>query len=93
MRLVLVGVLLFGFAGTSLVACSAPKSARCKKVCKREARCSESARIKYKVDENECIVSCTSLDRDEEMRRQVSNHIACVEKADNCEQVAACRTR
>ncbi len=49
--------------------------------------------MKYKTDENECIVACTALDRDDELREQVTNHIACVEKADNCEQVAACRTK
>jgi len=94
MRFALVGVLLFGgMLGFGTAGCSAPKSARCKRVCKRESKCSESASAKVKIDESECIVTCTALDRDDELREKVSRHIACVDKADNCEQVASCRTK
>lgn len=91
MRFLLVGVLLFGLAATTT--CSAPRSARCKKVCKREAACAETPGMTYKVDESECVMACTALDRDEERRELVSAHITCVDKAANCEAVAACRTR
>jgi hypothetical protein len=86
----------------AVAACSAPRSARCKKVCEVYDDCTESTEIgavardeldrAVKFDETECVAACAALDRDAEGRLLVDQHIACVERAGtDCKQVLACR--
>ena len=84
MRLLVIAVLLGLFA-----ACAAPRSERCRRICEREAHCTQSQKD-YKFDQNECEAACTSLERDDRGKVSVDNHEKCVEAADQCSAVLEC---
>jgi hypothetical protein len=72
------------------LACSAPRSERCRDICDKEAMCAETLdRADFKFDKRECTEACTALERDDEGRVRVERHAKCVRNAD-CSQVYAC---
>jgi hypothetical protein len=90
MRAALIGVFLLVLA-TMLGACTARGSERCRKVCEREAHCvDEKGATNVSFDEGECESACTSLERDDEGRREVERHAACLSTANNCDAVIEC---
>ena len=87
MRAVLVGaILLWAAAG-----CTEPRSARCKTVCEREAECADSSEgAVYRFEQQECISACAALERDAEGKQFVARHVACVNKAQTCDEMHKC---
>jgi hypothetical protein len=84
MRLLLVAALL--------AACTDPRSAACKEVCKREAECVEETNSKMPFDESECVAACSALERDTAVSAaKVERHIACVKKQASCAAVLECK--
>jgi hypothetical protein len=82
-RVVLIAVLLF--------ACTEPRSARCKEVCKREADCVDTTGSKIPFDEKECIAACAVLEADvADNAAKVQRHIDCVNKQQSCTAVLDC---
>lgn len=89
MRAALIGVLLL--AAFALASCTARGSDRCREVCQREASCVEqSGNENVSFDEGECEAACTSLERDDEGRREVERHAACLSTATACDAVIKC---
>ena len=81
---------LAGLVVALSLACSAPRSERCREICEKEAKCAETVnRADFKFDKRECIAACTALERDEQGRERVGRHAECVKHAD-CSQVYAC---
>ena len=80
-----------------LAACTEPRSAACKEVCKREAECIDSSGIdttggKPPFDEKECIAACAALEHDiEHSAAKVARHIDCVTKQTTCPGVLECK--
>jgi hypothetical protein len=73
------------------VACTAPKSEVCRKVCGRESECVESrSSDEVSFDEGECVAACAALERDTQLRGIVTSHAACVAKATTCLEVLSC---
>jgi hypothetical protein len=88
-RLALVG--LAAALAAVVAACTASKSAVCRKVCGRESECiGASPSGEPSFDEGECIAACAALERDEDTRGLVVSHASCVEKASSCPQVLEC---
>lgn len=79
------------------LACTEPRSAACKEVCKREAECIDSSVIdpsgsKPPFDEKECIAACAALEHDvEHSAAKVQRHIDCVNKQTACPAVLECK--
>lgn len=74
------------------VACTQPRSARCKEVCKREADCVDSTSSKMPFDEKECVAACAVLEADvAENGAKVQNHVDCVNRQQSCSNVLECR--
>ena len=44
-----------------------------------------------KFDQSECVAACSALQRDEDGKKLVADHVACVEKADSCDAVLTCQ--
>jgi hypothetical protein len=76
------------------IACTEPRSAACKEVCKREAECIDATAIASKVpfDEKECIAACAALEHDvEHSAAKVARHIDCVTRQQTCTAVLECK--
>ncbi len=77
-------------------ACTEPRSAACKEVCKREAECIDSVgldtdRSKQPFDEKECIAGCSALEHDvEHSAAKVQRHIECVRQT-ACPALLECK--
>jgi hypothetical protein len=75
-----------------LAACTEPRSAACKEVCRREAECVDSTNSKMPFDEKECIAACAALEGDvADNGAKVKRHIDCVREQDACEAVLECK--
>ena len=90
--------LLFATAiAATLTGCAADRaSADCKNVCRREAQCVEEAAeekptVDARFDQSECVAACSALQRDEDGKKLVADHVACVGKASGCDAVMACQ--
>ncbi len=76
----------------ALAACTEPRSAQCKEVCKREAECIDVTSSKMPFDEKECIAACAALENDAaDNGAKVKRHIECVRSKQACEAVLECR--
>ena len=84
MRAVLLGLLL-------AAACTEPRSAQCKEVCKREAECVEETNAKLAFDEKECVAACAALEHDSDNAAKVKRHADCVHKQQSCAAVLECK--
>ena len=62
------------------VACTQPRSARCKDVCSREADCVASTKSSIPFDEKECVAACAVLEADPDNLAKVEKHAECVAK-------------
>lgn len=75
-----------------LAACTEPRSAACKEVCKREAECIDATASKMPFDEKECVAACAALEHDvADNGAKVQRHIDCVHKQQSCEAVLECK--
>jgi hypothetical protein len=75
-----------------LAACTEPRSAACKEVCKREAECVDSTTSKMPFDEKECVAACAALEHDvADNGAKVQRHIDCVHKQQSCAAVLECK--
>lgn len=75
-----------------LVACTQPRSARCKDVCKREAECVDQTGNKIPFEEKECIAACAVLEADvADNGAKVQNHVDCVARQQSCSGVLDCQ--
>jgi hypothetical protein len=73
-------------------ACTEPRSAACKDVCKREAECIDSTASKLPFDEKECIAACAALEQDvANSAAKVARHIKCVNEQTSCPAVLECK--
>ena len=80
------------FALWMLSACTEPRSAACKEVCKREAECIDATSSKMPFDEKECIAACAALERDvADNGAKVRRHIDCVHAQQTCPAVLECK--
>ncbi len=79
-------------AGLLLAACTEPRSASCKKVCKREAECIEETGSKVPFEEKECVAACAALEQDSaHSGAKVTRHIECVTREKSCAAVLECK--
>jgi hypothetical protein len=62
------------------VACTQPRSARCKDVCSREADCVARTNSPIPFDEKECVAACAVLEADPDNLAKVEKHAECVAK-------------
>jgi hypothetical protein len=89
--------LVIALAGVLASACTEPRSAACKDVCKREAECIDSTGVdsvgnKLPFDEKECIAACAALEHDvEHSAAKVQHHIDCVNRQQACPAVLDCK--
>lgn len=75
-----------------LPACTEPRSAACKEVCKREAECVEETGSKMPFDEKECVAACSALEQDVTVNAaKVARHIECVKRQPSCTAVLECK--
>jgi hypothetical protein len=83
-----VALLLVALAG-----CSGGGSERCTEMCKRETECveeqSKSENLKY--DQDECVSTCVSLERDPQEKLKVDRHYECFKKTSTCAELMECR--
>jgi hypothetical protein len=85
MRSVLIAAVL-------LAACTEPRSATCREVCKREAECVEETGSKMPFDEKECMAACAALEHDAANNAaKVQRHIDCIRKQTSCAAVLECK--
>ncbi len=76
----------------ALGACTEPRSATCRQVCKREAECVEATESKVVFNETECVAACAALENDvADNGARVQRHVDCVGKQSTCEGVLACK--
>jgi len=88
MRSAVLGALLAAL----LAACTEPRSAACREVCKREAECVEETGSKMPFDEKECVAACSALEQDTTINAaKVQRHIDCVKKQPSCAAVLECK--
>ena len=74
-----------------LVACTQPRSTRCKEICKREAECVDQTGSKITFDQNECIAACSVLENDVDNAAKVTRHADCVNRQQqNCSALLEC---
>ena len=72
--------------------CTEPRSAACKEVCNREAKCIEETDSKIPFDEKECIAACAALEQDASTSAaKVQRHRECVMKQESCAAVLECK--
>lgn len=82
-----------GVAGIVVVAwaaCVQPQSARCKRVCAREAECVTILSSAIPFDEKECVAACNTLESDVATISKVQRHAECVASGANCHAVLEC---
>ena len=73
--------------------CPAGESERCRTLCKTVVACVDKLNEDSAViDENECTVTCTSLDRDPEGKTQVDAYAECMSYAADCQAKLACKS-
>lgn len=83
---------LLAVAVALLAACTEPRSAACKDVCKREAECIEETSSKIAFDEKECVAACSALEHDATINAaKVQRHIDCVAQQTACAAVLECK--
>jgi hypothetical protein len=88
MRLAAAGLLA---AALSAPACTERRGTRCETICKRESDCAEKLRRDdIEVDEAECVEKCRQLERDDDGKKAVADHAACVDGAADCNALLAC---
>ncbi len=82
----------------ALSGCATDRASKeCKDVCRSEATCMEEAAdtpegADSKFDQSECVAACSALQRDEDGKKLVAQHVACAEKAkDDCAALLACQ--
>lgn len=76
----------------TLYACTEPRSAACKEVCKREAECVEETGSKMAFDEKECVAACSALEQDVTINAaKVQRHMECVKRHTSCAAVLECK--
>lgn len=76
----------------AVAACTEPRSASCKEVCKREAECIEETGSKIPFEEKECVAACAALEQDSaNSGAKVQRHIDCVKKQTSCAAVLECK--
>lgn len=74
------------------VACTAPKSEVCRKVCARESECVETkSPDEAAFDESECVAACAALEHDPGFKKLVDDHAACVASKKTCPEVLSCK--
>jgi hypothetical protein len=94
---VLRALLLAAALAASLNGCAADRaSADCKNVCRREAQCVEEAADEKpaadaRFDQSECVAACSALQRDEDGKKLVADHVACVNRSSECDAVMKCQ--
>lgn len=71
--------------------CVQPRSERCRRVCQREAECTESTRSATPFDEKECIAACAALEGDRDNLAKVERHADCVASQATCAGVLECK--
>ncbi|MBA3394687.1 MAG: hypothetical protein H0T89_18720 [Deltaproteobacteria bacterium] len=75
-----------------LAACTEPRSAACRDVCKREALCVEETGSTMPFDEKECVAACAALEQDATVNAaKVKRHVDCVHKQQSCAAVLECK--
>jgi hypothetical protein len=85
-------VLRLAVLALALAACTEPRSASCREVCKREAECVEETGSKMPFDEKECVAACSALESDTSVNAaKVQRHIDCVHKQQTCAAVLECK--
>lgn len=73
---------------TLLGSCTEPRSAECRRVCKREAECIEETGTKIPFEEKECVAACAALQQDSaDSGAKVRRHIDCVDARKSCAAV------
>lgn len=73
--------------------CPAGESARCRDLCQTVVACVESLnQDDVVIDETECTITCTSLERDPEGKATVDAYAACVTQANDCPARLACKS-
>ncbi len=76
----------------ALTACTEPRSAACREVCKREAECIEETSSKMPFDEKECVAACSALEQDVSVNAaKVQRHFDCVHRQQTCAAVLECK--
>ena len=71
--------------------CPAGESARCRDLCQTVVTCIESLnQDEVVIDETECTITCTSLERDPEGKAKVDDYAACIRAATDCSAQLAC---
>ena len=84
------GLLALVIALLGATGCPAGESARCRDLCKSVVACVEALnQDKVVIDETECTITCTSLERDPEGKQRVDEYAACVRNAD-CTKRLSC---
>ena len=75
----------------ALVACTQPRSERCKQVCTRESECISATNAQIPFDEKECLAACAVLEADRDNVAKVEHHAACVAQQASCAAVLDCQ--
>ena len=68
------------------LACTQPRSQRCRDVCARQAECRDpkGKELEPSFDEKECVAQCSALETDAETRHIVDERVACFAQPDAC---------
>ena len=72
-------------------ACTEPRSAQCRAICKREQECIEETGVKMPFDEKECVAACAALEHDPDNAAKVRRHADCVHTQQSCAAVLECK--
>ena len=73
-------------------ACTEPRSAQCRAICKREQECIDETGVKMPTyDEKECVAACAALEHDPDNAAKVRRHADCVHKQQACGAVLECK--
>lgn len=70
-----------------LVACTQPRSPRCKQVCARDYECVTQTSSTMPFDEKECVAACSALEADQDNIAKVQKHYDCVMSQPDCGSV------
>jgi hypothetical protein len=76
--------------GLLAVACTQPRSTRCKQICAREYECTTQKSSTVPFDEKECIAACSVLEADQDNVAKVQQHAECVTSHSDCGDVLKC---
>jgi hypothetical protein len=71
----------------ALVACTQPRSPRCKQVCARDYECVTQSSSATPFDEKECIAACSVLEADQDSAAKVQKHYDCVMSQSDCASI------